>query len=454
MEKKKMSLQVINHYAAGIDVGSRTHVVAVDQNPENVRSFGVYTEDHHELIVYLNSHNITTVAMESTGSYWQTLFSVLQRSGFDVTLVSGSQTKNVKGKKTDVIDAIWIQKLHSLGLLSGSFLPNDIMQELRTYYNHRQHLIEQIARYTLKMQKALRLMNIRLDVAIRDITGKSGMTIIAAVLEGHRDPQHLASLVDIRTKKSKEEIAKSLCGTWRSELLFELKACLDLYRYFNQALKDCDDIIERLLIEYIPKRSVSAKQEKIFKGYNRKKAKNAPAFNVSKPAFQFFGTDLFAITGISHNTVLCLLTNLGDDIYKFPTAKSFASWLRLVPNNKISGGRILSSRVKKGKNPIATVLRQAANSIGNQKDHDLASFFKRIAFRKGRVAAITATARKIAIIIWNMIIKNEPYSSHKLLTDNENYKKKRLRNIQRNIFSLNLSQAELRYLFERNLSLI
>jgi len=454
MEKKKMSLQVINHYAAGIDVGSRTHVVAVDQNPENVRSFGVYTEDHHELIVYLNSHNITTVAMESTGSYWQTLFSVLQRSGFDVILVSGSQTKNVKGKKTDVIDAIWIQKLHSLGLLSGSFLPNDIMQELRTYYNHRQHLIEQIARYTLKMQKALRLMNIRLDVAIRDITGKSGMTIIAAVLEGHRDPQHLASLVDIRTKKSKEEIAKSLCGTWRSELLFELKACLDLYRYFNQALKDCDDIIERLLIEYIPKRSVSAKQEKIFKGYNRKKAKNAPAFNVSKPAFQFFGTDLFAITGISHNTVLCLLTNLGDDIYKFPTAKSFASWLRLVPNNKISGGRILSSRVKKGKNPIATVLRQAANSIGNQKDHDLASFFKRIAFRKGRVAAITATARKIAIIIWNMIIKNEPYSSHKLLTDNENYKKKRLRNIQRNIFSLNLSQAELRYLFERNLSLI
>lgn len=454
MEKKKMSLQVINHNAAGIDVGSRTHVVAVDQNPENVRSFGVYTEDHQELIVYLNSHNITTVAMESTGSYWQTLFSVLQRSGFDVILVSGSQTKNVKGKKTDVIDAIWIQKLHSVGLLSGSFLPNDIMQELRTYYNHRQHLIEQIARYTLKMQKALRLMNIRLDIAIRDITGKSGMTIIEAILEGNRDPQRLASLVDIRTKKSKEEIAKSLCGTWRSELLFELKACLDLYRYFNRALKECDDIIERLLIEYIPKRSVSTEQEKIFKGYNRKKAKNAPAFNISKPAFQFFGTDLFAITGISHNTVLCLLTNLGDDIYKFPTAKSFASWLRLVPNNKISGGRILSSRVKKGKNPLATVLRHAANSIGNQKDHDLASFFKRIAFRKGRVAAITATARKIAIIIWNMIIKSEPYSPHKLEVDNENYKKKKLRNIQRSIHNLDLSQEDLHHLFKGSLSLI
>lgn len=199
---------------------------------------------------------------------------------------------------------------------------------------------------------------------------------------------------------------------------------------------------------------VSTKQEKIFKGYNRKKTKNAPIFNISKPAFQFFGTDLFAITGISHNTVLCLLTNLGDDIYKFPTAKSFASWLRLVPNNKISGGRILSSRVKKGKNSIATALRHAANSIGNQKNHDLASFFKRIAFRKGRVAAITATARKIAIIIWNMIIKNEPYSPHKLEVDNENYKKKKLRNIQRSIHNLNLSQEDLQHLFKGSLSLI
>lgn len=197
MEKEKMSLQVVNPYAAGIDVGSRTHVVAVDQNTENVRSFGGYTNDHQEIVAYLNSHGITTVAMESTGSYWQTLFSALQRSGFEVILVAGSQTKNVKGRKTDVIDAIWIQKLHSLGLLSGSFLPNDIMQELRPYYNHRQHLVEQIARYTIKMQKTLRLMNLRLDIAIRDITGKSGMTIIEAILAGHRDPQYLASLVDI-----------------------------------------------------------------------------------------------------------------------------------------------------------------------------------------------------------------------------------------------------------------
>ncbi len=447
-----MSLQIINPNAAGIDVGSRMHVVAVDQNTENVRSFGVYTKDHEEIASYLHYHKITTVAMESTGSYWQTLFNFLQRAGFEVLLVSGSQTKNVKGKKTDVIDAIWIQKLHSLGLLSGSFLPSDIMQELRSYYNHRHHLIEQITRYTLKMQKSLRLMNVRLDVALRDVTGKSGLTIIEAILAGKRDPAYLATLVDVRTKKSKEEIANSLHGTWRTELLFELRACLGLYRHFASALLECDQVIEKLLIEYTPDGSVSKEQEKIFKSYNRKKAKNAPAFNIAKSAYQFFGTDLFAINGVSHNTVLCLMTNLGDDIYKFPTAKNFASWLRLVPNNKVSGGRILSSRVKKGKNTIAIALRHVANSIGNQKEHDLLPFFKRIAFRKGRVAAITATARKIAIIIWNMIVKSEDYSSYKIQINNEKYRWKRLRQVQRNIRNLNLNSEEVSRLIEGSIS--
>lgn len=448
MEKKKLSFEVINVHAAGIDVGSRSHVVAVDQNKENVRSFGVYTKDHEQLITHLINHGITSVAMESTGSYWQTLFNALQRAGFEVILVAGSQTKNVQGRKTDVIDSIWIQKLHSLGLLSGSFLLSDVLQELRTYYNHRQHLIEQIARYTVKMQKALRLMNIRLDIAIRDITGRSGITIIEAILAGERDPSHLASLVDIRIKRSKKEIAESLHGAWREELLFELKSCLNFYRFYNEALKECDSIIEHLLIKYTPNTSIAPEQEKILKGYNRKKAKNAPEFNVSKVAFQYFKTDLFAIPGISHNTVLCLMTNLGTDIKKFPSAKAFASWLRLVPNNKISGGRVLSSHIRQGKNRIAMALRHAANSIGNQKDHDLSPFFKRIAFRKGRVAAITATARKLAIIIWNMIAKTQPYSVSEAQFNNERHKRITLRQIQRNINRLQLNRKELTNLFE------
>jgi len=453
MEKKKLSLQVVNLHAAGIDVGSRSHVVAVDQNKENVRSFGVYTKDHELLISHLTDHGITSVAMESTGTYWQTLFNALQRAGFEVMLVAGSQTKNVQGRKTDVIDSIWIQKLHSLGLLTGSFLLSDVLQELRTYFNHRQHLIEQIARYTVKMQKTLRLMNIRLDIAIRDVTGRSGITIIEAILAGDRDPSHLASLVDIRTKRAKEEIASSLHGSWREEFLFELKAYLNFYKFYNQALVECDSTIEQLLIKYTPNLPVTQEQEKILKGYNRKKTKNAPEFNVSKIAFQYFKTDLFAIPGISHNTVLCLMTNLGNDIIKFPSAKAFASWLRLVPNNKITGGRIISSRSKPGKNYIATALRNAANSIGNQKDHDLSPFFKRIAFKKGRVAAITATARKLAVIIWNMITKTQPYSKTEVQLNNERYRKIKLRQVQKNISSLQLNREELTKLFERTLIL-
>lgn len=333
-------------------IGSREHWVAVDQNKANVQSFGIYTEDHQRLIDHLQKHGITSVAMESTGTYWQTLFSALQKAGFAVFLVGGSQTKNVQGRKTDLIDCLWIQKLHSLGLLSSSFLLSDTLQELRTYYYHRQHLIEQLAMYTHKMQKALRLMNIRLDVAIRDITSKSGLAIIDAILGGQRDPHELASLVDIRMKRSKEEIAKSLNGSWRQEYLFELKATLSFYRQYQQALLDCDQIIEQALQRNVPAEAVSQSALITPLTAKKKSSKNAPSFAISGLAYQYFKTDLFAISGISHNTVLCLLTTLGKDIHKFSSAKSFASWLRLVPNNKISGDA-LSVIVRPRVNPTS-----------------------------------------------------------------------------------------------------
>src|ERR1700760_2732685 len=191
MKEKELSMQIIHPNAAGIDIGSKTRWVAVDQIPGNVREFGVYTRDHQRMIDHLKSHQITSIAMESTGSYWQTLFHALQKAGFEVILVQGNQTRNVQGKKTDVLDCMWIQKLHSLGLLSSSFLLSDYLQTLLTHYAHREHLQEQTAMYINKMQKVLRLMNIRLDVAIRDITGKSGRTIVEAILAGHRDPDYL-----------------------------------------------------------------------------------------------------------------------------------------------------------------------------------------------------------------------------------------------------------------------
>lgn len=207
MEGQELSMKVLNPQAAGIDIGSRFHMVAVGQDTSQVRKFGVYTADHQELIGYLIEHGITTIAMESTGDYWQTLFNALQEAGFEVLLVNGSQIRNVKGKKTDVLDCLWIQKLHSLGLLSGSFLLNDYLQVLRTFYAHRKYLIEQTSKYCNKMQKVLRLMNVRLDVVVADIMGKSGRAIIEAIIAGERNPNSLALLADGRVKKTKPEIA-------------------------------------------------------------------------------------------------------------------------------------------------------------------------------------------------------------------------------------------------------
>ena len=299
MGKQELAFRIIHPHAAGIDVGSRSHMVAVDQVKENVREFGVYTKDHEELITHLYACGVETIAMESTGSYWQTLFNALQMAGFEVLLVPGQQTKNVKGRKTDVLDCIWIQKLHSLGLLSGSLLLSDTFQQLRTYYYHRQHLVEQSARYSSKMQKCLRLMNIRLDVVLSDITGTSGMAIIEAILSGARDPEYLASLVGARMKRSRQEIAAALHGWWREELLFELAACLDFYRLYESKIKECDQVIEQFLNKYAPETEVSAEEQQQLKVNRKKRNKHTPGFNLPQLAFRYFQTDLFAITGMS-----------------------------------------------------------------------------------------------------------------------------------------------------------
>lgn len=451
MQEKQLTMQIVNVAAAGIDVGSRKHVVAVDQKIDHVREFGVYTQDHEKMIAYLQEHNISSVAMESTGSYWQTLFSALQQAGFEVLLVNGAHVKNVKGKKTDVLDCLWIQKLHSLGLLNGSFLLSDQLQSLRTYYAHRQCLIKQASRYVNKIQKALRLMNIRLDVVINDITGQSGRAILNAILNDERDPVKLASLTNGLVKKSKEEIALALEGNWREDLLFEVKSCLFMYDVYNKAISNCDEQMEKVLIKFSDEVEL-ANSASSLKDVAKKKNKYSPNFNVRHIAFTYLKTDLFEIPGISHNTVLCILTNLGNDIRKFKTAKQFAGWLRLVPNNKISGGRIMSSRTPKGKNTIAIALRQAANSIGNQKAHELTPFFKRIAYRKGRIAAITATARKLAIIIWNMICKGEAYKEFDYEQTNKTQRSKQLKAIGTRIQRLKLSDDELKS-FTRNISL-
>lgn len=411
MKKEKMALDVVNPHAAGIDVGSRSHYVAIGQRDEDVKEFGVYNEDLMALAQWLLDNHVKTVAMESTGTYWQSLFTTLQSVGLEVILCNGKFTKNIKGKKTDVKDCQWIQKLHTLGLLSGSFLPDEATEQLRTYCRHRANLLEQAADTSRKMQKYLRLLNLRLDVVVKDITGLTGLSIIDAICKGEMNPEKLASLRHGNCKKSEQEIAKALQSNGRKDLLFSLTHEYELYQIFQSKISECDRQIQKLLNEQI-NNDVNKKQHFIEGKVHKRINKNNPDININLLAYQYFeGVDLLAIEGVSHSTVLTLMSEVGHGINKFESAKQFTSWLRLAPNNKISGGKILSNKIPKGSNRLKIALRQAANAVGNLKDTALSNFFKRIAFRKGRTSAISATARKLAVIIWNMITKKIPYKT-------------------------------------------
>lgn len=409
--KKKLEMEIINPHAAGIDIGSRSHFVAVGQALDDVKEFGVYAEDLSAICNHLKSYGITSIAMESTGDYWQNLFTELIKHNFDVILCNGKFTKHAKGKKTDVKDARWIQKLHALGLLTSSFLPDEQTEILRTYTRQRGNIIHQAAAASRKMQKYLKFLNFRLDVVVKDVCGLTGMKIIEDICKGNLDPYELAKHRHYNCRKSEAEIAKALHGNNREDFLFGLKQEFNTYQFLQKQLKACDRQIDAFIKKYFrskPELKTLKTQAKPHKREN----KNAPAIkNFNQLAYQYFGgVDLLAIEGLSHSTVLSIMAEIGPyGFRKFKSSKQFVSWLRLAPNNKISGGKVLSSKVPKGSNRLKIALRQAANAIGNLKDTHLSDFFKRVAFRKGRQAAVSATARKLGVIIWTMITKKIPY---------------------------------------------
>lgn len=409
---KKIAMEIVNPYAAGIDVGSRSHWVAVGQQPEDIKEFGVYNEDLLALADWLSQHEVNTVAMESTGTYWQSLYAVLIQQGFQVILCNGKFTKNIKGRKTDVQDCQWIQKLHSIGLLTGSFLPDEHTEQLRTYCRHRANLIDLAADTQKKMQKYLRLLNLRLDVVVNDICGQTGMAIIEAICAGECHPQKLAALRHFNCRKPEDEIARALQSNGRKDYLFALRQEVDMYKMLQQKMEACDAEIKNFLEQSIHGDD-DKRQHNLDSKPHKRVNKNAPKnIDLNLTGYQYFeGVDLLAIEGFSHATLLTLMSEVGPDgIRKFPTAKHFSSWLRLSPNNKVSGGKVLSNKLPKGSNRLKLALRNAANAIGNLKSSTpLADFFKRINFRKGRVSAISATARKLAVIIWNMVVKHIPY---------------------------------------------
>ena len=334
--KNRRDCPLLNRNAAGIDVGASSHYVAVpaDRSEQPVREFEAFTTDLYRLADWLAECRVDTVAMESTGVYWIPLFGVLEERGFQVLLVDPRRIKNVPGRKTDVVDCQWLQQLHTYGLLSGAFRPEDEIRRLRSYLRQRAMLVEHAAQHVQHMQKALTQMNVKLQHVISDITGKTGMDIIEAIVQGERNPRKLAKLRDHRTKSDEPTIAKSLRGHWRQEHIFELTQALELYRTYQAKIAECDREIEAQL-EGFDDRSGGEPPAPNGKKRNQK---NAPGFDVQGHLYRMTGVDLTRIDGVDGLTALRVISEVGTDMTKWPTAKHFASWLGLSPHNRITGG--------------------------------------------------------------------------------------------------------------------
>lgn len=398
--KSQAKVSMINPDAAGIDIGGSFHFVAVpaDRSASPVRRFGSFTKDLHDLAKWLEECQIKTVAMESTGIYWLQLFLILEEYGFEVFLVNAQHVKNVSGRKTDVLDCQWIQQLHSYGLLSASFQPDDMIRTLRGYMRHRKNLTLAYSTQILHMQKAFEQLNIKLHNVITDITGKSGQLIIKEILAGERDPDRLALLAAGRVKASKEEIVLSLEGNWKAEPLFELRQSYELYLIYKQKIADCDNQIQKHMEELAGENGIKKCQEIPRRVYS----KNRFNFNATPYLNDIVGVDLTKIFGISEVSAMEIVSEVGVDMTKWPSERQFTSWLNLCPNNRISGGKMLRNKRKKSKNKAGQAFRMAAYAL-QRSDHYLGAFYRRMKSKGGAMFATKATARKLAVIFYHMV---------------------------------------------------
>lgn len=408
--KKRLSkhLEQINLFAAGIDVGSESHYVAIPEglDDEPVRCFSCYTSGLEALADWLVQIGIQTVAMESTGVYWIPLFEILEERGLEVLLVNARHIKNVDGRKTDVLDCQWIQQLHTYGLLKGAFRPAEEVASFRAYMRHRSNMVRYAGIHIQHMQKALRQMNLLLDNVVTDITGVTGMAIIRSILSGERNPDQLASHRDGRCKKSVEEIAQSLRGHYREEHLFALRQSLQLYETCRAQVSECDIELEKLLQQFSPQGERDTLSEQ--KSRKSRKSKSCPDFDVRKELHRMSGVDLTSIDGISDITALTVISEIGTDMSRWGNEKQFSCWMGLSPGSKISGGKILSSKTKPTANRAAGALRMAALGLANSKSA-LGAYYRRLRGRLGAPKAITATAHKLARIIYSMLKYGKEY---------------------------------------------
>jgi len=397
------ALERINPNAAGIDCGSAEHFVAVppDRDATAVRSFPTFTGDLQRLAEWLTASGVTSVAMEATGVYWIPIFEILEARGFTVFLVNARHVKNVPGRKSDVSDCEWLRDLHIMGLLRGSFRPDDTIVALRAYLRHRAALVQCASTHVQRMQKALVQMNVQLPLVVSDITGVTGLRVLRDLVAGQRDPQRLAQHRDYRCRASEAEIAAALTGNYRPEHVFVLQQNLELFDTYQQQLVACDAAIEAHLAT-LTARAAPPTTPLPAARPRQKPRDNEPRFDLRTPLHTLTGVDLSQIDGIGPYTALRLVAEIGTDMTRWPTAHHFTSWLTLAPQNKISGGRRLSARTQPSANRAAATLRLVAMSLGRTQTA-LGAFYRRLAYRVGKAKAIVATARKLAILVYRML---------------------------------------------------
>jgi transposase len=421
--KLQQAITITHPNAAGIDIGSSVHYVAVppDRDDQPVREFPSFTSDLNALADWLKACGVDTVAMESTGVYWIPLYELLESRGFTVRLVNARHVKNVSGRKSDVLDCQWLQQLMSYGLLSGSFRPDEAICVLRSLWRQRSMLLRGQARQVQHMQKALTQMNIQLANVISDVVGTTGQKILRAIIAGERNGDVLAKMKNGRIVASTAEIFKSLQGNWRSEHLFALKQAMGLFDFIGTQLDECDREIEQQLI------TLKVHDREPAKG-KRAGSRNAPAYDLRTQLFKMCGVDLTRIDGINVTTAMAVISETGTDMSRFATAGHFTSWLGLCPGTKITGGKLMNGKTKKVVNRAAQALKLAAASLRSSQSA-LGAYYRRMCARMDKPKAITAAAHKLARLIYTMLTKGEEYTDQGQECYEERYRQRLLYNL-------------------------
>jgi transposase len=437
--------RVVHPDGAGIDLGATDLYAALppERSPEPVRAFKTFTADLYALAAWLKAHHITSVAMESTGVYWIPVFQVLETCGIEVCLANAQHVQNVPGRKTDVSDCQWLQYLHEVGLLRGSFRPPDEICAIRTLLRHRSTLVAEAATHIQHMQKSLTQMNVQLQHVISDLSGTSGLAIIDAMLDGERDAARLAALRDVRVQASEATIKKALVGDWREEHLFTLRQARASYRHCQTQIAECDAEIERHLAalgsrvdpEVTPPPDPKRGQARPRRGEIRMESGD-----LRTELYRVLGTDATQIPGLGTGHVATLVAELGCDLADFGTDSRFCMWLGVCPNPQISGGKVLKRGTRDVKNRAATVFRMAAQSLHHDSSA-LGAYYRRMRSKLGAPKAITATAHKLARIYYHLVTTKEAYDASVFAKNEEREVKRRVERLQKEAKALGFALA-------------